>query len=88
LDPLWIPGEDPDDEKFFEATARDCDYLLTIADTPERIASDHLAIMNAVKNIRLFFRVAMVQPVPEPSMMVIGMVFGLGGLAAKRRMKK
>jgi hypothetical protein len=26
--------------------------------------------------------------VPEPSMMVIGMVFGLGGLAAKRRMKK
>jgi len=34
------------------------------------------------------FRVAMVQPVPEPSMMVIGMVFGLGGLAAKRRMKK
>jgi sulfatase modifying factor 1 len=34
------------------------------------------------------FRVAMVQPVPEPSMMVIEMVFGLGGLAAKRRMKK
>jgi formylglycine-generating enzyme required for sulfatase activity len=34
------------------------------------------------------FRVAMVQPVPEPSMMVIGIVFGLGGLAAKRRMKK
>ena len=26
--------------------------------------------------------------VPEPSMMVIGMVFGLGGLAAKRRLKK
>jgi sulfatase modifying factor 1 len=26
--------------------------------------------------------------VPEPSMMVIGMVFGLGGLMAKRRMKK
>ena len=26
--------------------------------------------------------------VPEPSMMVIGMVFGLGGLAAKRRQKK
>jgi formylglycine-generating enzyme required for sulfatase activity len=26
--------------------------------------------------------------VPEPSMMVVGMVFGLGGLAAKRRMKK
>ena len=34
------------------------------------------------------FRVAMVEPVPEPSMMVIGMVFGLGGLAAKRRLKK
>jgi hypothetical protein len=53
LDPLWIPGEDPDDEKFFEATARDCDYLLTITDTPESIASDHRAIMNAVKNIRI-----------------------------------
>jgi hypothetical protein len=26
--------------------------------------------------------------VPEPSMMVIGLVFGIGGLAAKRRMKK
>ena len=26
--------------------------------------------------------------VPEPSMMVIGMVFGLGGVAAKRRLKK
>jgi formylglycine-generating enzyme required for sulfatase activity len=26
--------------------------------------------------------------VPEPSMMVIGMVFGLGGLAARRRLKK
>ncbi len=27
-------------------------------------------------------------PVPEPSMMVIGTLFGLGGLMAKRRMKK
>jgi hypothetical protein len=26
--------------------------------------------------------------VPEPSMMVIGTLFGLGGLVAKRRMKK
>jgi hypothetical protein len=26
--------------------------------------------------------------VPEPSMMVIGMLFGIGGLMAKRRMKK
>jgi formylglycine-generating enzyme required for sulfatase activity len=39
------------------------------------------------------FRVAMVTPssppaVPEPSMMVIGTLFGLGGLMAKRRMKK
>jgi hypothetical protein len=34
------------------------------------------------------FRVAMVEPVPEPSMMVIGKLFGLGGLMAKRRMKK
>jgi formylglycine-generating enzyme required for sulfatase activity len=33
------------------------------------------------------FRVAM-EPVPEPSMMVIGTLFGLGGLAAKRRLKK
>ena len=41
----------------------------------------------------LGFRVASLssdaQPaVPEPSMMVIGMVFGLGGLAAKRRLKE
>ena len=39
------------------------------------------------------FRVASVTPycppaVPEPSMMVIGTLFGLGGLMAKRRMKK
>jgi formylglycine-generating enzyme required for sulfatase activity len=37
------------------------------------------------------FRVASLSSdavVPEPSMMVIGMVFGLGGLAAKRRLKK
>jgi formylglycine-generating enzyme required for sulfatase activity len=38
------------------------------------------------------FRVASVEPsapvVPEPSMMVIGTLFGLGGLMAKRRMKK
>ena len=39
----------------------------------------------------LGFRVASLSSdavVPEPSMMVIGMVFGLGGLAAKRRLKK
>jgi sulfatase modifying factor 1 len=38
------------------------------------------------------FRVASVSPsappVPEPSMMVIGTLFGLGGLLAKRRMKR
>jgi formylglycine-generating enzyme required for sulfatase activity len=37
------------------------------------------------------FRVASLSSdavVPEPSMMVIGMVFGLGGVAAKRRLKK
>jgi formylglycine-generating enzyme required for sulfatase activity len=38
-------------------------------------------------NRNVGFRLAM-DPVPEPSMMVIGMVFGLGGLAAKRRLKK
>ena len=43
---------------------------------------------------RYGFRVASVTPssappaVPEPSMMVIGTLFGLGGLVAKRRMKK
>jgi hypothetical protein len=36
---------------------------------------------------RLGFRLAM-EPVPEPSMMVIGTLFGLGGLMAKRRLKK
>ena len=41
----------------------------------------------------LGFRVASLSssappPVPEPSMMVIGTLFGLGGLMAKRRMKK
>ncbi len=43
------------------------------------------------ENNILGFRVASLSSdavVPEPSMMVIGMVFGLGGLAAKRRMKK
>jgi hypothetical protein len=53
LDPLWLPGDDPDDEKYVEATAKDCDYLLTITDTPEKIALDHPAIIYAVKNIRI-----------------------------------
>lgn len=47
----------------------------------------------SVENNVYGFRVASLSsdappPVPEPSMMVIGMVFGLGGLAAKRRLKK
>jgi formylglycine-generating enzyme required for sulfatase activity len=43
------------------------------------------------EDIIIGFRVASLSSdavVPEPSMMVIGMVFGLGGLAAKRRLKK
>ncbi|MBM3966027.1 MAG: hypothetical protein FJ308_13335 [Planctomycetes bacterium] len=51
-DPLWIPGDDPDDEKYFEATAKDCDYLLTITDTPE-IIKLHPAIIDSVGGIRI-----------------------------------
>ena len=44
------------------------------------------------KNVQVGFRVASLPssapPVPEPSMMVIGTLFGIGGLMAKRRMKK
>ena len=44
-------------------------------------------------DVSIGFRVASLSsdappPVPEPSMMVIGTLFGLGGLMAKRRMKK
>jgi len=53
LDPLWIPGDDPDDEKYFEATAKDCDYLLTITDTKEKITSLHPAILDAIGGIRI-----------------------------------
>lgn len=53
LDPLWLPGEDPDDEKYFEAAAKDCDYLLTITDTPERIATFHTRITDALGRIRI-----------------------------------
>jgi len=47
----------------------------------------------SIANNVLGFRVASLSPsappgVPEPSMMVIGTLFGLGGLMAKRRMKK
>ncbi len=45
-----------------------------------------------VESIVLGFRVATMgpstPPVPEPSTMVIGTLFGLGGLVAKRRMQK
>jgi formylglycine-generating enzyme required for sulfatase activity len=46
----------------------------------------------SVENYNFGFRVASLSSsaaaVPEPSMMVIGTLFGLGGLVAKRRMKK
>ncbi len=45
-----------------------------------------------LENGGIGFRVASLSSdaaaVPEPSMMVIGTLFGLGGLMAKRRMKK
>jgi formylglycine-generating enzyme required for sulfatase activity len=44
-----------------------------------------------VHDVNIGFRLASLSSdaaIPEPSMMVIGMVFGLGGLAAKRRLKK
>lgn len=53
LDPLWIPGNDPDDEKYFEATAKDCEFLLTITGTPERIMVDHDKIVDAIDGIRI-----------------------------------
>jgi len=45
----------------------------------------------SVESRGIGFRVASLSSdaaIPEPSMMVIGMVFGVGGLAAKRRLKK
>jgi formylglycine-generating enzyme required for sulfatase activity len=55
------------------------------------MSSDRLGGTPNSEDNELGFRVASYNSdavVPEPSMMVIGMVFGLGGLAAKRRMKK
>jgi formylglycine-generating enzyme required for sulfatase activity len=55
------------------------------------MSSDRLSSGPTFEDNELGFRVASYNSdavVPEPSMMVIGMVFGLGGLAAKRRMKK
>jgi hypothetical protein len=50
-------------------------------------------IGSSIENDKFGFRVASLSSsappaVPEPSMMVIGTLFGLGGLVAKRRMKK
>jgi hypothetical protein len=47
----------------------------------------------SLEDLFIGFRVASLSSsappaVPEPSMMVIGTLFGLGGLMAKRRMKK
>jgi hypothetical protein len=54
--------------------------------------SRNLAVPSA-EGIDVGFRVASLSSsappaVPEPSMMVIGTLFGLGGLMAKRRLKK
>ncbi len=56
-------------------------------------SSTSLAYDPSIESDAYGFRVASLSssappPVPEPSMMVIGTLFGLGGLAAKRRMKK
>jgi formylglycine-generating enzyme required for sulfatase activity len=57
-------------------------------------SSSRLNIYPSLKDEYVGFRVASVTPssappaVPEPSMMVIGTLFGVGGLMAKRRMKK
>jgi formylglycine-generating enzyme required for sulfatase activity len=58
--------------------------------TPIRLSSSSRDISFVPNNEsnNIGFRVAMVEPIPEPSMMVIGTLFGLGGLMAKRRMKK
>jgi formylglycine-generating enzyme required for sulfatase activity len=54
---------------------------------PLSTSSERLSINPNFENNDIGFRLAM-ESVPEPSMLVIGMVFGLGGLAAKRRLKK
>ena len=62
-------------------------------DEPNNISSSALINVGpSVQNINIGFRVASfpssAAAVPEPSMMVIGTLFGLSGLMAKRRMKK
>jgi formylglycine-generating enzyme required for sulfatase activity len=54
-------------------------------------ASSRESMLASNSNHDLGFRVASVSPsdiVPEPSSLVIGTLFGLGGLLAKRRMKR
>jgi formylglycine-generating enzyme required for sulfatase activity len=54
-------------------------------------SSTRFSANGSTEAIDVGFRVASLSSdaaIPEPSMMVIGMVFGLGGLAAKRRLKK
>ena len=54
-------------------------------------SSSRLVYNRNLEATSIGFRVASLSSdaaIPEPSMMVIGMVFGLGGLAAKRRLKK
>jgi hypothetical protein len=56
-------------------------------------SSSRLDLDPSLEVFSIGFRVASLSSsappaVPEPSMMVIGTLFGLGGLMAKRRMKK
>ena len=54
-------------------------------------SSTRFSANGSTEAIDVGFRVASLSSdaaIPEPSMMVIGMVFGFGGLAAKRRLKK
>ena len=68
----------------------DWDYDSSYLSSSSRFDSRTPSLEN---NIRIGFRVASLSSsappaVPEPSMMVIGTLFGIGGLMAKRRMKK
>ena len=51
-------------------------------------SSTRRAYFPSTEGVGIGFRVASLAAVPEPSMMVIGTLFGLGGLMAKRRLKK
>ncbi|MCE2812115.1 MAG: SUMF1/EgtB/PvdO family nonheme iron enzyme [Planctomycetaceae bacterium] len=74
---------------------RGCAWVDTLLDPTDLSSSSRYnTIPNYVNYYSgIGFRVASLSPssppaVPEPSMMVIGTLFGLGGLVAKRRMKK